>query len=1113
MSGIGVFICHCGRNIAGTVNVPKVRDAAKEIPGVTYAEDNKYTCSEIGQSSIRRAIMEQALDRVVIGCCSPRMHENTFRKAVAAAGLNPYLLEIANLREHCSWVHGNNPEAATKKAIDLVKMAISKVTYHEPLFPKEVGVTKRALVIGAGITGMQAALDIANGGHEVILVEREPTIGGRMAQLDKTFPTLDCSACIMTPKMVEVAQHPKITLMTYTEVAKVSGFVGNFKVQLKKKPRYVDIKKCTGCSDCATVCPVKIPAKFDLGMSERKAIYRTFPQAVPNVFAVDRRGLPPCRSTCPAGVNAQGYVALIAQGKFKEALGVVRRTMPFAAICGRVCVNPCEYECERGKVDQPIAIRALKRFIADYELKNGRTKAAPVPRTKKERVAIVGSGPAGLACAYDLVQKGYPVTVFEAASKAGGLLRYGIPEMRLPRDILDNEISYIEEIGVEIKTGTPVKKLEDVFSQGYKAVFLATGAGASLKLGIPDEDIPGAITALDLLRRVNSGTKVSLGKRVVVVGGGNAAIDAARVALRTGANDVTMVYRRTRAEMPAEPGEVADAEREGVKIQFLVNPVGFINKNGKLGGVRCIRMELGAPDASSRRRPIPVKGSEFDIETDNVITALGQKVDPAGMPGNLECGRDGTIIADPVTFATNIDGVFAGGDIVSGPATVINAVAAGKEAAISIERYLEKQDLKQGRPEPREKVKDIPKQGVKKMARAEMPALDNSRRHSFAETELGFDEKTAVSEASRCLNCGICSDCQQCVEVCEARAIDFAQREETVEADVGAIVVATGYDLFDAARYGEYGYGIYPDVITGLQMERLLSASGPTEGEVLRPSDHTHPKIVVFVSCVGSRDEKMDKPYCSKICCMYMAKQAIMLKEHDPDVQSYVFYIDNRTAGKNFEEFGRRAQEEADALYLRGRVSKIYQEGKQLVVLGEDSLIGKPVEIKADLVVLATGVVPSEGTTELAQCLNIGYDQYGFLTEAHPKLRPVETQTDGIFIAGAAVAPKDIPDSVAQGSAAAAKVMALLSEDKLLANPLTAIVDQQRCIGCLLCQEVCPFDAVTTTTTRDKRTVASVNESVCKGCGLCSATCRCGAMNLRGFSTQQILSEVVSLWR
>lgn len=1113
MSRIGVFVCHCGRNIAGTINISEVCEAAKAVPGVVFTDDNMYSCSVSGQASIRRAIIEQNLDRVVIGACSPRMHENTFRKAVAAAGLNPYLLEIANLREQCSWVHSDDPEAATAKAIDLLKMAIAKVNLHEPLFAKEVGVTKRALVIGGGITGIQAALDIANTGHEVILVEREPSIGGHMSQLDKTFPTLDCSACILTPKMVEVSQHPNITLLSYAEVLKVSGFVGNFKVEIKKKARRVDSDLCTGCANCVEVCPVEVPAEFDVGMGKRKAIYRPFPQAVPNVFTIDQRGYPPCRVACPVGVNAHGYVSLISQGKFKEAVEVVRRTMPFVGVCGRLCTHPCEAECEREKVDEPIAICSLKRFIADYELKEGREKAPLIEKTKSAKVAIIGSGPAGLACAYDLVRQGYPVTVFEAASRSGGLLRYGIPEYRLPNEVLDDEISYIEELGVEIKTSTPVKNLEDIFNQGYKAVFLGTGAGISTKMGIPNEDAKGVIHALDFLQQATSGKKVSLGERVAVIGGGNAAVDAARAAKRLGAKEVSIVYRRSRVEMPAFAAEVNEAEREGVEIHFLVAPVSVLSKGDKLTGIQCIRMGLGESDDSGRRRPIPIKGSEFNMDVDNVIIAIGQKVDKAILPKELEYTGWGTLSVDPVTLQTNIDGVFAGGDVVAGPSDVIAAIAAGKEAATSIDRYLSGVDLTEGRPATLKGVEEVSKDGVEIKSRATMTVLELEKRRAFAEVELGFDEKAAIEEAKRCLNCGVCSECRQCVTVCEIKAINFEQEDETIEVEVGAIVAATGFTTFDHTVYGEYGGGKYPDVITGLQLERLLSASGPTEGEVLRPSDGTHPKTVVFISCVGSRDDKVGRPYCSKICCMYMAKQAILLKEHDPEVQSYVFYIDNRTGGKNFEEFGRRAQEEAEVIYLRGRVSKIYQDGKKLIVWGEDSLMGRPVEIAADLVVLATGVEPNKGVVKLAQQLNISYDSNNFLTEAHPKLRPVETQTAGIFIAGACVGPRDVPDCVAQGSAAAVKVVALLSQDVLLTDPSTAVVDSLKCVGCLMCQAVCPFNAVETQLARDQRTIAVVNESLCKGCGLCVAACRSSAMNLRGFTTQQVMAEVVSPWR
>ena len=663
MARIGVFICHCGRNIAEPVDIPRVMEAARVMPGVVHVEDNQYTCSEPGQASVREAIKKHRLNRVVIGACSPRMHELTFRRAMVEAGLNPYLLEIANIREHCAWVHGGDRAISTEKAIELVAMAVAKAARNEALFPKPVGMTKRALVIGGGIAGIQAALDIAGAGHEVVLVEREPTIGGRMAQLDKTFPTLDCSACILTPKMVEVSQNPKVRLMTYSQVEKVKGFVGNFEVQIRRRAAKVNFNKCTSCAICWQKCPEKVTAEFDMGLGKRSAIYIPFPQAVPSKPVIDQ-------------VNC--------------------------------------------------------RYI----------------------------------------------------------------------------------------------------------------------------------------------------------------------------------------------------------------------------------------------------------------------------------------------------------------------------------KYLEWEKDPQGKKPPQ---------------------------------------------------------CRICEKLCPPQAIDWAQEDEVITEKFGAIVAATGYKTFDATVYGEYGWGVYPDVITGLQLERMMNASGPTGGQLLRPSDGTHPKTVVHISCVGSRDELRGKAYCSKICCMYMAKHAIMLHEHDHDVQNYIFYIDIRATGKGYEEFSRRAQEQAGATYLRGRIAKVYPRGKKLVVQGEDSLMGRPVEIEADLVVLATAVEPATGATETAQMLGISYDRDRFYVMAHPKLRPVETHTDGVFLAGACVAPVDIPDAVAMGSAAAAKAIGLLSRDTLVTEPTTAVVDAARCTGCMLCQQVCPFSAITPQETRDGKLIAQVNEGLCKGCGLCVAACRPGAMNLRGATHQQLLSEVIAL--
>jgi len=491
---------------------------------------------------------------------------------------------------------------------------------------------------------------------------------------------------------------------------------------------------------------------------------------LPEVETGDKGGYPPCQVACPAGVNGQDFLYLIAQGKFGEALEEVRRVFPFAGVCGRVCTHPCETECEREKVDEPLSIRSLHRFVADYELNTGREKATPIERMKEDRAAIIGSGPAGLACAYELVRRGYPVTVFEAAPKAGGMLRYGIPEYRLPNEVLDNEISYIEELGVEIKTSSPVKDLKNIFDQGYKVIFLATGAWVSQKMDIPNLDTKGAIHALDFLNQVNSGEKVKVGERVAIIGGGNAAVDAARVAKRLGAKEVLVIYRRSRDEMPAIGTEVDEAEREGVKFHFLAAPVRALSSNGRLSGIRCIRTELGEPDESGRRRPIPVKGSEFDIDVDNVIIAIGQLVDKAALSEELEYTSWGTICADPVTLETNIDGVFAGGDAFSGPSDVITAVAAGQKAAISIELRLEGIDLKEGRPPPLKKVAEVPKEGVETEARKVVPVLEAEERQGFAEVELGFAEQVAMEECKRCLNCSIFAEIEA-PETAEVRGI------------------------------------------------------------------------------------------------------------------------------------------------------------------------------------------------------------------------------------------------------------------------------------------------------------------------------------------------------
>ncbi len=1105
---IGVYVCYCGSNIAGMVDVEEVAEFAQDIPGVVVSRAYKYMCSEPGQELIKKDIRELGVDRVVEASCSPRMHEPTFRRALQDAGLNPYLLEMVNLREHCSWVHEDRL-AATEKAKALVNAAVRRVYYHEPLETKEAPVNPNTLVVGGGIAGIQAALEIANGGYKVYLVEREPSIGGYMIKLDKTFPTLDCSACILTPKMTDVGQHPNVELMSYSEVADVSGYVGNFKVKIRKKARYVDETKCTGCAECSKVCPVEVKSEFEEGLANRKAIYIPFPQAVPNKAVVDKHGYPPCRAACPAGVNAQGYIALISQGKFREAVDVVRRTMPFPGICGRVCTHPCEIDCERGKIDEPVSIRSLKRFIADYELKVGREKATPVKLSKEEKVAVIGSGPAGLACAYDLVGMGYPVTVFEAMPEPGGLLRYGIPEYRLPKKVLNNEIDYIRELGVEIKTMTPVRDLSQLFKQGYKAVFLGTGASVSRKMGIPGEEVAGVLHALSFLKQSHSGARVGLGRRVAVVGGGNAAVDAARVALRLGAEDVTIVYRRSRAEMPAVPSEVEQAEREGVKIQFLTVPVQIRSKDGMLVGMECIRMELGEPDASGRRRPVPIKGSEFTIWVDNVIIATGQAVDKAQLPSELVFTDWGTISVDPVTLETNISGVFAGGDVVAGPADVIAAIAAGKEAAISVDRYLSGVDMSEGRPRAISRVAEVAKEGVEARPRATMPLLESKGRlDSFAEVELGFDEKRAIEEAKRCLNCGVCCECLECVKACEAQAINHEMKGDIIEVEVGNIILATGYQQFDPSVIPQYGYGRYDNVVTGLELERMINASGPTSGQVLLKNGR-EPESVAIIHCVGSRDENYHE-YCSRVCCMYALKFSHLLKEHIHGVQVYQFYIDMRCFGKGYEEFYNRLLAEG-VNFVRGKpgeitdVAETPEERGKLVIQVEDTLAGQQRRIPVDMVVLCSALEPRSDSDEVARLFRISKTADGFFLERHPKLDPVATPSDGIYVVGCCQGPKDIPDTVAQASAAAARALALISKGTVEIEAGIAAVDEQLCSGCKTCIMLCPYSAISFD---EEKEVSVVNEAVCKGCGTCAAACPAGAITARQFTTEEIMAQI-----
>jgi len=807
------------------------------------------------------------------------------------------------------------------------------------------------MVVGGGIGGIQASLDLAESGYKVYLVEKSPAIGGVMAQLDKTFPTLDCSMCILSPKLIECGRHPNIELVCDAELMEVDGEPGNFTAKVLKHPRYVDIDKCTGCGECAEACPIATSNEFEQGLVDQKAAFRPFAQAYPNAFAIDKRQRGPCVLTCPAGTNAQGYVALCAQGKIEESLALIKEKLPIPRILGRVCPAPCEEKCNRKLMDEPLAIREIKRFVADTA--KGSTPKPEIDE-KDEKVAVIGSGPAGLSCAYFLRLQGYKPTIFEALPVAGGMLHVGIPGYRLPKDVLKEEIKEIEDLGVEIKTNTPIGDkltIDDLFKQGYKAVFAGVGAHGSQKLNVPGEDAKGVVHGVDLLRDINLGKKVNISGKVVVIGGGDVAIDSARSALRSGANEVTILYRRTRVEMPARTEEVEAAEAEGIKIEYLAAPLEITAASGKVTGIKCTRMELGEPDASGRRRPVPVAGSEYELKADVVVPAIGQSPQTAKLADSgIKTTKRGTMEVDPVTLETSREGVFAGGDCQTGPWIVVGAVADGSRAAESIGRYLRGEDLKEGRQAPDKTPADVSFVPTDKprQAREKMPTLPvEDWTSGYHEIELGLDQEAAMKEADRCLDCGICSECMQCVAACEAGAIDHLMKEEVAELNVGSVILSTGFDEFDPTPLYNYGYKKYPNVVTSIEFERMLSASGP----------------IAWIQCVGSRDNSIGRGYCSSVCCTYAIKEGIIAKEHaDYDLDETIFYMDIRTHGKDFEKFYERGKA-AGIDFVRAKVYEVAGADEPgnltLKYLGDDERTSTR---EFDLVVLSVGLDPAKAS-------------------------------------------------------------------------------------------------------------------------------------------------------
>ncbi|MBE0409614.1 MAG: FAD-dependent oxidoreductase [Anaerolineales bacterium] len=891
-------------------------------------------------------------------------------------------------------------------------------------------ITGAVMVVGGGVTGMQAALDLAEQGFKVYIVENQSAIGGHMAQLDKTFPTNDCAMCSISPKLVDTGRHLNIHLLTSCEVLDVQGEPGKFCVTLKRKPRYIDINKCIACSKCAEVCPVSLPDHFEIGMRERKAAYRLYPQAVPAAYAIEKEGIAPCRSACPAGQRAQGYISLIAEGRYREALRVIKEDNPFPSVCGRTCHHPCEGNCTRALVDEAVGIMSLKRFVVDYALAYGRDQVVPTPRTRPQWIAVIGAGPAGLTTAHDLVKMGYGVTVHEALPVAGGMMQVGIPAHRLPKGILQQDIDDILALGVILKTNSPIRDPQKLLQEGYDAVCLATGMYKSdHTIGLEGEDALGVISAATFLRKINLGESVQIGGRVAVVGGGITALDAAAVARRLGAPEVFLSLDRPRGELPAYQWEVSAVETEGIKILERTVATRILVKDNHVSGIELAQTSRGmSRDKYGRRRPNIKPGTEVTLEVDTVIITVGQFSDLSFLDEQFH-----DLPADEETLASDIPGIFVVGGQKTGASFIIEAVALGHRVSQSIHHYLQRNLSKEAASPPFPVVKFSRSELSQRVNKGEIihssrtePALlpIEERVTSFREVVLGLTEIQARKEANRCLQCGVCSECLACVYACEVDAIDHSMRPEEIQLEVGAMILAPGYQVYDAALSEEYGFGRYPDVITSLQFERMLSASGPTMGYIKRPSNNKTPERIAFIQCVGSRDLQHD--YCSSVCCMYATKEAMIAKEHHPDLKIEIFLMDLRAFSKGYWEYFERARQRFGIQYHHCRVSMVRRDPiTQQLIIQFPNETGKITNERFDMVVLSVGMEMSESVRHLGRRLGVELDDYGFCHSVN--FNPLETTKPGIFAAGPFREPKDIPESVIEASGAAASAATLLS--------------------------------------------------------------------------------------